>query len=89
MTAVLSKRRQFVWPLLGSAFEKGVALDCPSQALATDWTFRAGRLQMRANLSGAAIELPAAEGEIFHVHGNMDKTRGMTGGYSALFAVAR
>lgn len=88
MTAVLSKRRQFVWPLLGSAFEKGVALDCPSQALATDWRFSAGRLQMRANLSGAAIELPAAEGEIFHLHGSIDITTGKTCSYSALFAVA-
>lgn len=85
MTALLSKRRWHIWPLLCSHFEKGVVLECESKCLAIDWHFQMGRLQMRANLSANTCELPPVKGKLLHQYGSINNTN--YGGYAAQFAV--
>ncbi|MHC2071213.1 malto-oligosyltrehalose trehalohydrolase [Agrobacterium tumefaciens] len=74
MKALLQKRRQYIWPLLCSDFERGVSLDCETQCLAIDWYFSAGRLEMRANLSPNLTSLPTVQGETFFRQGTIEGT---------------
>jgi malto-oligosyltrehalose trehalohydrolase len=85
MAALLAKRRGHIWPLLCSHFEKGISLECEPRCLAIDWHFKAGRLEMRANLSENMCELPAVKGEILHRNGSISNTR--YEGYAAQFAI--
>ncbi len=89
MAGLLSKRRQYVWPLLTSEFIQGEALDSPEKTLAVDWTFAAGCLQLRANLSDHADKLPAVKGEIFHRHSDSEASTELYHSHAALFAILR
>ncbi len=85
MSMLLSKRQRVIWPLLSSNFEKGEIVECPAQSLAVNWRFSTGILELRANLSGKKLDLPAATGHVFHQHGTISGIR--YDGFSCQFSL--
>ncbi|WGH77163.1 malto-oligosyltrehalose trehalohydrolase [Jannaschia ovalis] len=68
--ALLRLRAERIGPLLdGTGPGAGRVLDAPARCLAVDWALGGGTVSIRANLSEAAVDLPAADGEMIHLEG--------------------
>lgn len=69
---LLRLRRDRIVPLIpGTGPHSGQRLDAPDRCLAVDWRLGGGILSVRANLSPAAADLPAAAGEPIHLTGDV------------------
>jgi malto-oligosyltrehalose trehalohydrolase len=68
--ALLALRRRHVIPHLADAGGHGGAvLPAPEGAVCVDWRLAGAGLHLRANLTGAALDLPAAPGAPIHLTG--------------------
>ncbi len=66
---LLGKRQRYVVPFLKGGGGSGRILPADEGVIAVDWTFAAGRLQLRANLTAEPLPAPAVEEQRFMVLG--------------------
>lgn len=68
---LLNLRRERIAPMIpGTGPDCGKVRDAPEGCFAIDWRLGGGLLSLRANLSGAATDLPAAKGDRIHLTGD-------------------
>ena len=68
---LLALRRTHVVPFLaGMTGGGGTVVDAPKGCVAVDWRLDGATLRMRANFTGAPVEMPMPEGAPFHLTGD-------------------